>query len=309
MAASPVDCADRVGVLGPDAAVTPNRDEEASMGGTPTDASSPDTIVLIHGLWLTPRSWERWVERYGGAGYRVLAPAWPGLEGDVDGLRRDPSPLARSDIPRIVNSYEGLIRGLDRPPVLVGHSFGGTIVQLLLDRGLGSAGVAIAPAMVRGVLHRPLSTLRATWPALRNPMNRRRAVPMTPEQFHYAFTNTMTRDESMRAYERYYVPASGRVLFQTMFANLSPRPVTRVDLCNNDRAPLLLVAGRADHLMPISVVRENAGRYRRATAITAYHEMPGRSHFTIVQDGWEEVADFALDWALDATAAHYSRAR
>ena len=275
----------------------------------PTNASSPDTIVLIHGLWLTPRSWEHWVERYTAAGYRVLAPAWPGLEGEVEGLRQDPEPLTHLDIPRVVNHYEGLIRGLDQPPILIGHSFGGAFVQMLLDRGLGTAGVTIDSAMVKGVLHLPVSTLRATWPVLRNPANRNRAVPLTPEQFHYAFTNTMSEEESRRAYERYHVPAAGRILFQAAFANLTPRAATRVNFGNDDRPPLLLIAGCADRVIPPSVSRENAGRYRRSTAITAYHEMPGRSHFTIGQDGWEEVADFALDWALDASALRFSEAR
>jgi pimeloyl-ACP methyl ester carboxylesterase len=279
------------------------------MSGTPTDASSPDTIVLIHGLWLTPRCWENWVQRYGRVGYRVLAPPWPGLEGEVEELRRDPSPLARLDTARIVNHYEGLIRGLDRPPIIMGHSSGGAFVQLLLNRGVGAAGVAIDSATVKGVLHLPLSTLRATWPVLGNPLNRNRAVPLTPEQFHYAFTNTMSEDESRRVYERYHVPAAGRVLFEAALANANPRAATRVAFGKNDRPPLLLLAGGADHVVPPSVNRENAGRYRRSTAITAYHEFPGRSHFTIGQDGWEEVADYALDWALDATALRFSQAR
>ncbi|GIJ67765.1 alpha/beta hydrolase [Virgisporangium ochraceum] len=271
-----------------------------------TDATS-DTIVLIHGLWMTPRSWEHWVERYTEAGYRVIAPAWPGLEGEVDALRTDPSPLTRLDVAMIVDHYERIIRDLDRPPMIIGHSFGGTFVQLLLDRGLGAAGVAIASSTVRGVRRLPLSTLRVTAPVLRNPANRRKAVPLTPDQFRYAFCNTMPKAESRAAYDRYHVPAAANVLFQGAFANLARRTPLRVDFANHNRAPLLFMAGGEDHVIPAAVNRENARRYRRSSALTAYREFPGRSHFTVGQPGWEEVADYALAWALNPTVVGGAR--
>jgi alpha-beta hydrolase superfamily lysophospholipase len=265
-----------------------------------TDATS-DTIVLIHGLWMTPRSWEHWVTRYTAAGYTVLAPAWPGLDGEVEALNADPTPLTRLSITSIVKHYARIIRDLDRPPMIMGHSFGGTFVQMLLHRGLGAAGIAIASSTVKGVLRLPLTTLRATLPVLRNPANRHRAVPLTPAQFHDAFANTMTPAESREAYDRYHVPAAAGVLFEGAFANLNPRAATRVNFANPNRAPLLFLAGDADRLIPPAVNRENARRYRRSGALTAYREFPGRSHFTIGQPGWEEVADYALSWALNPT--------
>jgi alpha-beta hydrolase superfamily lysophospholipase len=265
-----------------------------------TEATS-DTIVLIHGLWMTPRSWEHWVARYTGAGYTVLAPAWPGLEGEVEALRADPRPLGTLTVTAIVDHYERIIRGLDRPPMIIGHSFGGAFVQVLLHRGLGAAGVALASAGVRGVRRLPLSTVRATLPVLRNPANRHRAVPLTPEQFHYAFTNTLSAADSREVYDRYHVPGAGGVLFEGALANLNPRAATKVDFANPNRAPLLFVAGGADRIVPPAVNRENARRYRRSGALTAYREFPGRSHYTVGQPGWEDVADYALAWALNPT--------
>jgi alpha-beta hydrolase superfamily lysophospholipase len=266
-----------------------------------------DTIVLIHGLWMTPRSWEHWVERYTDAGYRVLAPSWPGLEGEVDALRTDPTPLTRLDVTTIVDHYERIIRDLDRPPMIMGHSFGGTFTQLLLDRGLGAAGVALAPSPVRGVRRLPFSTLRVTAPVLRNPANRHKSVPLTPAQFRYAFCNTMSAAQSRAAYDRYHVPAAANVLFQGALANLAPKTPLRVDFANDNRAPLLFMAGGEDHVIPAAVNRENARRFRRSGALTAYREFPDRSHFTVGQPGWEEVADYALAWALNPTVVGGAR--
>jgi pimeloyl-ACP methyl ester carboxylesterase len=259
--------------------------------------TAADTIVLIHGLWMTPLCWEHWIERFGAQGLRVVAPSWPGMEGGVEAVRRDPSSVAGLGIPEIVEHYERVIRGLERPPILMGHSFGGAFVQLLLDRGLGAAGVAIDSAPVKGVLRLPLSTVRSAWPVLHSPANNHRAVGLTPGQFHYAFTNTLTESESDAVYRRYHVPGPGHVLFQGALANLNPHAPTRVDFANDRRAPLLLIAGGEDHVVPASVNRENAARYRRSRAVTEFKEFPGRSHYTLGQPGWEEVADFALAWA------------
>ncbi|MFF4876079.1 MULTISPECIES: alpha/beta fold hydrolase [unclassified Micromonospora] len=270
------------------------------MGATPQGRA--DTVVLIHGLWMTPRSWEGWAQRYAARGLRVLAPAWPGMDREVEQLRDDPTPIAQQSVATIVAHYDQIIRGLPQPPIIMGHSFGGLITQLLVDRGLGAAAVGVHPAQVKGVLKLPLSTLRSTFSILRNPANRHRAVPFTPEDFHYAFGNTMTRADSDRAWRRYAVPGAGRVLFEGAFANLDPTSPTKVDNGRNDRAPLLLMAGELDHVVPPSVVRSNAGLYQKSRALTAYEEFPGRSHFTVGQDGWEEIADYALDWALRAAA-------
>lgn len=264
-----------------------------------TDRTSPDTIVLIHGLWMTPRSWEHWIDRYTERGYRVIAPAWPGLEGEVEQIRRDPSPLAGLGITEIVDHYDTIVRELDRPPIVMGHSFGGGFTQLLLDRGLGAAGVAISSAPVKGVLRLPLSSLRSAWPALKNPANRKRAFPLTPEQFRYRFGNTLSEGQSNEVYSRLYVPGSGRVLFQAAFANLNTRATTRVDFRRPGRAPMLMIAGERDHVAPASIVQENVKRYGRSGAITDYKEFPGRSHHIAGEKGWEEVADYALDWVIE----------
>jgi alpha-beta hydrolase superfamily lysophospholipase len=261
-------------------------------------AGTTGTIVLIHGLWLTSRSWEHWVERYSDAGYRVLTPEWPGMDVDIDVLRRDPSALNGLGVGEVADHHARFLRTLDSAPILVGHSFGGLIVQILLDRGLGSAGVALHPAPPKGVLRLPLSALRSAFPVLHNPANRHRAVGLTPEQWHFAFTNTLDEQASRAAYARYHVPAPGRPLFQAATANLVPDPATRVNLRNGDRAPLLLVAGSADHTAPTSMVRENYTRYGRSGAVTEFREYPGRSHFTAGSPGWERVADDVLSWAV-----------
>jgi pimeloyl-ACP methyl ester carboxylesterase len=266
----------------------------------------PKNIVLIHGLWMTPLSWEHWVKYYSAKGYNVIAKGWPGLDGDIEQLRRDPSPIATLGIDEIVNHYESIIRGLDSPPIIIGHSFGGLVTQILLDRGLGAAGVAIASAPVKGIILLPFSTLKVSFPVLSNPANNHRAEPLTPEQFHYAFTNTLNEEESLKVFQRYAVPGPDHVLFQAAFANFNPHAATAVNFHNDTRAPLLLISGGKDHISPPSVVKANFNLYRKSNAITDYKEFPERSHYTLGQEGWEEVADFALDWAL-SNAANESR--
>jgi len=258
-----------------------------------------DTIVLIHGLWMTALCFENWVRRYEAKGYRVVARSWPGLEGDIEALRRDPSSIAGLGLTEIVEHYEEIIEGLDQPPIVIGHSFGGLVTQILLDRGLGSAGVAIASAAAKGVLLLPFSTIRVVAPALSNPLNVHRAVPLTPEQFHYAFTNSLTEAESLAAYRRYAVPGPDHVLFQAGLANFNPHAASTVNFANDERAPLLMIAGELDHISPPSVVEANTRLYRKSSALTDYRLFPGRTHFVLGQAGWEEVADYALDWASE----------
>jgi pimeloyl-ACP methyl ester carboxylesterase len=248
---------------------------------------------------MTPLCWEGWIERYEQAGHRVLAPAWPGMDGEVADLRRDPSAFARLGVTEIADHYDAIVRALDEPPIIVGHSFGGLVCELLLDRGLGAAGVAVHPAPAKGILGLPFSTLRVGFAALRNPANRHRAVMLTPQQFHYAFTNTLSREQSDPVYERYAVPGPGRPLFQAAFANFNPRAATRVQRRNGDRAPLLLIAGGRDHVVPTSTTRSNLRLFRKSGAVTELKQFPERSHYTLGQDGWEEVADSALAWALE----------
>jgi len=268
-----------------------------------TDSTPPGTVVLIHGMWMTPLSWEQWIARYADRGHRVLAPAWPGLDREPEQLRRDPSPLRGLGITEAVDHYDAIVRGLDRPPIIIGHSFGGLFAQLLLDRGLGAAGVAMGTAAPKGVLRLPYSTLRAAWPALSNPANLNKETPLTQEQFHWCFTNALSRDASDAVYERYYIPGAARPFFQAGLANFNPKAVTKVDYKNPARAPLLLITGSEDRISPPSVNRANLKAQSKAPSSTAYREYPGRSHFP-GQDGWEDVADYALDWAV----SHATRA-
>jgi pimeloyl-ACP methyl ester carboxylesterase len=261
-----------------------------------TEASEP-SVVLVHGLWLTPRSWEGWVTRFEGRGRQVLAPPWPRIEGDVEDIRRDPSPLNGLGVTEIVDHYAEVVRGLDRPPIIIGHSFGGLVTELLLDRGLGVAGVALSPAPVKGVLRLPLAQLRASLPVLKNPANRNRTVELTPQQFHYAFTNTMSDADAKEAYDRYEIPGPGRPLFEAAFANLNPNAPSKVDFRNDRRPPLLVIGNGEDHTVPASVSKEAAKRLAKSGAVVEYREYPGRPHFTAGAPGWEEVADNALEWA------------
>ena len=261
-----------------------------------TDA--PDTIVLVHGLWVTPRSFEKWIARYSAQGYKVLAPAYPGLEVEVEALNANPTPIEQLTVPAVIESYERVIGELERPPILIGHSYGGLIVQILLDRGHGAAGVAIDSGAPEGVLTLPLSQARAGFPVLKNPANRHRAVTFTPEEFHYAFTNTLTREASDEVYARYAIPAPGKFVWDGVLANLTPgHQDTYVNFENSDRAPLLLIAGGEDHLEPQALNEANFKQYKHSTAVTELKVFPGRAHYTIGQDDWEEVADHALEWA------------
>lgn len=270
--------------------------------------AAPDTIVLIHGLWMTALSWEHWVQRYTDRGYRVIARSWPGMEGDIEALRRDPAAVAGLGVTEIVDHYDGIIRALDTAPIIIGHSFGGLFTELLLDRGLGAAGVAIAPAAPQGLLKTPLSTLRVGLPALSNPANRHKAVPLTFEQFRYAFGNTLTEEDAAAAYTRYAVPGPDRVLFQAGLANFNPHAATHVDFRNDDRAPLLLIAGGKDHVSPAALTKANYAHYHTVGAITEFREFPERSHFTLGETGWEEVADYALSWAAEHAVATWPSA-
>jgi pimeloyl-ACP methyl ester carboxylesterase len=260
---------------------------------------TPDTVVLIHGLWMTPRSWEHWIDRYTSRGYRTLAPAWPGMEGEVEELRRDSSPMTRLDLAKIIDHYDTIIRGLGTPPIIMGHSLGGAVVQLLIDRGLASAAVSVGSGVVKGLP--PLSTIRSSLPLL-NPFKRGKATGLTAKQFHYAFCNTLSREESDRVYERQHVPAANRVALQVALTTFTRDPATTVDFRNDDRAPLLFIAFEHDHLVPPKVSRHTAEKYEGSRAITAFKEFPGRPHFPGVP-GWEEVADHALDWASNPRAA------
>ena len=267
-----------------------------------TEPTTPDTIVLIHGFWVTPRSWEDWITHYERRGYRVLAPAYPGFEVEVEALNADPSPIEAVTVPQIIEHLEEVVGGLDSPPILMGHSAGGVFTQVLLDHGFGAAGVAINSAPTEGVKVVPLSQVRSTFPVLKNPANRHKAVGFTPEQWHYAFTNTFSEEESLRLYERYAIPASGRIFWGSALANIHPgRDDNWVDYKNPDRAPLLFISGSDDHLMPPKVQSSNAKHYKAEGTITEVKEFAG-PHLLPAREGWEEVADCALSWAVSHAA-------
>ena len=267
------------------------------------DVTRPDTVVLVHGLWMTPRSWENWVTYYEAKGLTVLTPAYPGFEIEVEALRENPQVIADLTVPETVEHLAAVVEGLATPPIIMGHSFGGVMTQLLLARGLGAAAVVIDSAPTEGVHVTPVSQARSLFPALRNPANRRRAVAFTPEEFHYAFTNTLSAEESQRVYDRYAIAAPGAWVWEYgLFANFKPGPQeTWVDY-TADRAPLLFIAGSEDHIMPPAVNRSNAKHYHRSPAVTEYVELEGRDHWTCAAPGWEAVADHALDWALAQSA-------
>ncbi len=262
--------------------------------------SAPDTIVLVHGLWVTPRSWEDWVAHYEAKGFTVVAPGYPGFDVEVEALRANPEIIARLTVPETVDHLASVVRAQPRAPIIIGHSFGGTLTQLLLARGLGAVGVAVNSAPPEGVRVTPPSQAKSLLPVLRNPANRRRAVGFTPKEFHYAFTNTLSAEDSRRVWERYAIPAPGAWVWDYgLIANFKPgRQETWVDF-TADRAPLLFIGGSEDHIMPPSVNKANARRYRRSPALTEYDEFEGRDHWTCGAPGWQAVADHALTWALE----------
>jgi pimeloyl-ACP methyl ester carboxylesterase len=258
------------------------------------------TIVLVHGLWVTPRSWEHWVPYYEAKGHTVLTPAYPGFEVEVEALRADPTPIASVTVPETVSHLEKVITALPEKPIIMGHSFGGTLTQLLLDRGHGAAGVVIDSAPPEGIRVNPPSQIKSLFPILNNPAKRHRAAGFTAEQWHYAFANTLSAADSLASYERYAIPAPGSWVWSYgLLANFTPgKQETWVDFHNENRAPLLFIAGGADHIMPPSVNKSNAQHYQAAGTVTEYREFAGRSHWTCAEPGWEQIADAALDWAL-----------
>src|SRR5438034_5136654 len=263
--------------------------------------------MLIHGAWLSARSWETYVDYFGKRGFAVSAPEWPRKQGDVEEMRATAEESAGLGVREIVDHYERLIRELDRPPVLVGHSYGGLFVELLLDRGLGLAGVAMSPAPPRGILKLPFSTLKAGAPALAHPSKRHGIVTLTPEQFTYGFVNTFSAEDAAAAYERYAVPETGQIFYEAGLANFHLHPPTEVHFKNAERAPLLIVGAEKDHTVPASLSHKQYEKYAKSDAQTDYVEFPGRPHLMMVAEGWEEIAGRIETWVdgvLAASAVH-----
>ena len=263
-------------------------------------------LLLIHGAWLSARSWENYADYFGKRGFAVSAPEWPRKQGDVEELRASADESKGLGVQEIVDHYEGLIRQLDQPPVLIGHSYGGLFVELLLDRGLGRAGVAMSPAPPKGILVRPFSTLKAAAPALAHPSRWHGIVTLTLEEFTYAFVNTFPPEQAAAAYERYAVPETGQIVYEAGFANFHLHPPTEVHFENAERAPLLIVGATEDHTVPASLSKAQHKRYERSPARTDYLELEGRPHLHMVAPDWQEAAariDSWLDGVLDAATA------
>jgi len=257
------------------------------------------TIVFIHGAWVTPSSWEPFVGFFAGRGYECLAPAWPGKDRPIEAIRADPSPLRGLGIGEIVDHYDRIVRAMAEPPILVGHSFGGLFVQLLLDRGLGAAGVAIDSAPPNGVFALEPTAIRALASVLLTPFGWRRVVHWSFERFRYAFVNGLPSDLQRAAYDAYVIPETGRIFFQGALAWLRPGGPAKVDFHNSKRAPLLLVGGGADHIVPARTNRRNHRKYAAPGTVTDYREFPGRTHWIIAQEGWDEVAGSIANWLAE----------
>ncbi len=254
-------------------------------------------IVLVHGLWVTPRCWDNFRRHYESLGYEVITPAWPGIQGEAAEMRRDPSGLNGVGAKEVIAHYAAIIGSLTEPPIIMGHSYGGVITQVLIDQGLGCAGVAIDSVPPKGVLILPLSTYLALLPAFLKPGTYRGTFIFTLAQFWKVFANTLSETEVKAAYDEVAIPASGRAIYQASFANFTPQAATTIDFHNSTRAPLLLIGGEKDVIMPAALNRKNFRKYR-SSALTEYKEFPGRSHYIIAETGWHEVADYALQWAV-----------
>jgi pimeloyl-ACP methyl ester carboxylesterase len=267
------------------------------MGTEAQNSTAGRDVVLIHGQFMTPLSWDRFEWRLRELGYSVQAPGWPGHEGEIEEVRKAaPEALAGLGLADIIGRYETYLRDLEEQPVLVGHSFGGLVVQVLLDRGLGAAGVAIDPAPPKGVHKITLAEFKSNFPVLGNLGNRHKVVGLTFEQYRYAFANTLSEEEARDIYEKYAVPDTGRTVFQAALADFISDAPSAVDYHNDARKPLLMITGSEDHIVPAAVTRSNFRKYRGSSAVTDFKEFPGRSHLIYVEPGWEEVVDYIDSW-------------
>jgi non-heme chloroperoxidase len=258
------------------------------------NATSATPVVFVHGLWLLPSSWRRWAAAFEDAGYVALTPGWPDDPATVADANAHPDVLADKGIGEIADYEETIIRQLDRKPVVIGHSFGGLLTQIVAGRGLAAVSVAISPAPFRGVLPLPVSALRSASAVLRNPANRHRAVPLTYDQFRYAFANAVDEDEARRLHEEYAVPGSGQPIFQAAAANFNPWTEAKVDTATPDRGPMLIVSGDRDHTVPWAVANASYRKQRRNAGVTEIVKLEGRGHALTIDSGWREVADTAL---------------
>jgi pimeloyl-ACP methyl ester carboxylesterase len=253
-------------------------------------------VVFVHGLWLLPSSWDRWAKYFDKAGYVSLTPGWPDDPETVEEANAHPEVMAGKTVGQVADHFEEVIGLLKKKPAVVGHSFGGLLTEILAGRGVSAASVAISPAPFRGVLPLPISALRSSRPVLGNPANRSRAVPLTYEQFRYAFANAVSEDEAKELYNIYSVPAPGAPLFQAATANLNPWTEAKVDSKNPKRGPLLIISGEKDHTVPPVIANASFKREEKNEGVTEIVTIDGRGHALTIDSGWKTVADTALDF-------------
>ncbi len=276
----------------PDATATVTEHEARQVQRA--NASGLTPVVFVHGLWLLPSSWDRWAELFESAGYAALTPGWPDDPETRAEAGEHPEVFAHKSIGQVADHFAAVAGSLARKPAIIGHSFGGLLAQILAGRGLAAVSVAIDPAPFRGVLPLPISALRSASPALGNPANRHKAVPLTYDQFRYAFANAVSEDEAKELYETFAVPASGLPVFQAAAANLNPWTEAKVDTENPDRGPMLLISGEKDHTVPWPITNASYKHQHRNKDVTEIVEIPGRGHALTIDSGWREVADTAL---------------
>jgi pimeloyl-ACP methyl ester carboxylesterase len=258
--------------------------------------SGTTPVVFIHGLWLLPSSWANWGEFFKKAGYAPLTPDWPDDPETVEQARANPEVLAKKTLKQIADHTAEVIGGLTKKPAVMGHSTGGLLAQLIADRGLSAATVAIDPGPFRGVLPLPISALRSAGPVLKNPLNRGKAITLTLDQFKYGWANALEDEEAKRLYETYHVAAPGVALMQMANANLNPFTEAKLDPKNPDRGPLLIIDGEKDHTVPWAIANAAYKRQKSNAAVTEIKQIPNRGHSLTIDNGWEEVAQTALDF-------------
>lgn len=253
-------------------------------------------VVFVHGLWLLPSSWDRWASFFETAGFIALRPNWPDDPETVEEANMNPDVFAKKTVGQVADHVESIVRRLQKKPIIIGHSFGGLLVQILAGRGIAAATCAIDPAPFRGVLPLPISALKSSWPVLSNPGNRNKAVPLTFEQFQYAFANALEEEEAHELFETFAVPAPGRPIFQAATANFNPLTEAKVDTLNPDRGPLLIISGEKDHTVPWAIANASFKRQNRNSSPTEIVELPNRGHSLTIDHGWQEVAQTCLDF-------------
>jgi non-heme chloroperoxidase len=260
------------------------------------NASGRTPVVFIHGLWLLPSSWDRWGDLFESAGYSAVKPGWPDDPETVADAKAHPQVFAGKSVGQVADYVSGIVKRLRKKPAVIGHSFGGLLAQIVAGRGLSAVTVAIDPAPFRGVLPLPFSALKSASPVLSNPANRNKAIPLTYEQFRFAFANAVSEDEAKQLYQTYAVPAPGEPLFQAAIANLNPWTEVKVDTTNPDRGPLLILDGEKDNTVPWAIANASYKRQKRNPGITEIKKIAGRGHALTIDSGWQEVAQTALDF-------------